>query len=304
MLAGQLGLGLSRQQLCCAVGIGQQLRFDCREWFLAEPQDSLGASRYHVGLLLIIEPLPCRLRNICPTCCSKSQGLQQDVCSTHACTELGSHSVVIEKKTKNKKKPKLSGRFCTELVCAWCELLGCDVSSWRETVSRQTNVCRLFQGENPFTDDLEEKEEHEEGEGGTSGNAEEGTAEGTDENKDDEENLEEENLDGENKEEENLDGENKEENLDGENKDPGENPEAEGAKSEEEQEEMGPETETEAQPQAQTEVEAGAENTEETSQPTEESVHEEEEQQPEGGKVEDEDKESEEAAAAEDEDAE
>uniref|UniRef100_A0A8B9UZ38 A-kinase anchoring protein 8 like n=1 Tax=Anas zonorhyncha TaxID=75864 RepID=A0A8B9UZ38_9AVES len=163
---------------------------------------------------------------------------------------------------------------------------------------------RYLKGENPFTDDLEEKEEHEEGEGGTSGNAEEGTAEGTDENKDDEENLEEENLDGENKEEENLDGENKEENLDNENKDPGENPEAEGAKIEEEQEEMGPETETEAQPQAQTEVEAGAENTEETSQPTEESVHEEEEQQPEGGKVEDEDKESEEAAAAEDEDAE
>uniref|UniRef100_A0A8B9I998 A-kinase anchoring protein 8 like n=1 Tax=Anser brachyrhynchus TaxID=132585 RepID=A0A8B9I998_9AVES len=174
---------------------------------------------------------------------------------------------------------------------------------------------RYLKGENPFTDDLEEKEEHEEGEGGTSRNAEEGRAEGADENKDDEENLEEENLDDENKEEENLDDENKEEenlddenkeeeNLDDENKDPGENPEAGGVKIEEEQEETGTETETEAQPQAQTEVEPGAENTEETSQPAEESVHEEEEQQPEGGKVEDEDKESEEAAAQGDEDAE
>uniref|UniRef100_A0A8B9PXM5 A-kinase anchoring protein 8 like n=1 Tax=Apteryx owenii TaxID=8824 RepID=A0A8B9PXM5_APTOW len=144
---------------------------------------------------------------------------------------------------------------------------------------------RYLKGENPFTDDPEEKEEHEEGEGGASGNAEEGTAEGADENKDDEENQEEENLDDENKDRE-------------------ENPEAEGAENEGEQEETGTgtETEVEAQPEAQTPVELDAEDTEEqTSQDAEESLPEEEEQQ----LVEGEEEESREAAAAqEDEEAE
>ncbi|XP_057289012.1 A-kinase anchor protein 8-like, partial [Pezoporus wallicus] len=57
---------------------------------------------------------------------------------------------------------------------------------------------RYLKGENPFTDDPEEKEEPEEGEGGASGNVEEGAAEGGDENKDEEENLEEENPEEEN----------------------------------------------------------------------------------------------------------
>ncbi|XP_029886626.1 A-kinase anchor protein 8-like isoform X1 [Aquila chrysaetos chrysaetos] len=175
---------------------------------------------------------------------------------------------------------------------------------------------RYLKGENPFTDDPEEKEEHEEGEGGASGNAEEGTAEGADGNKDEEENPEEENPEEENPEEENPEEENleeenpeeenlEEENLDEENKDPEENPEAEGAENEGEREETGTETEIEAQ--AQTEVEPDAENTEEqASPPAEESLPEEEEQQPvEGVEVEDEEEESEEAAAAqEDEDAE
>uniref|UniRef100_A0A8C0HJF2 A-kinase anchoring protein 8 like n=1 Tax=Buteo japonicus TaxID=224669 RepID=A0A8C0HJF2_9AVES len=168
---------------------------------------------------------------------------------------------------------------------------------------------RYLKGENPFTDDPEEKEEHEEGEGGASGNAEEGTAEGADGNKDEEENPEEENPEEENPEEENLEEENpeenlEEENLDEENKDPEENPEAEGAENEGEREETGTETEIEAQ--AQTEVEPHAENTEEqTSPPAEEFLPEEEQQPVEGVEVEDEEEESEEAAAAqEDEDAE
>ncbi|NXV51216.1 AKP8L protein, partial [Uria aalge] len=163
--------------------------------------------------------------------------------------------------------------------------------------------CLLFssQGENPFTDDPEEKEEHEEGEGGASGNVEEGTAEGADENKDEEENPEEENPEEENPEEENPEEENleenpEEENLDGENKDAEGNPE--GAENAGEREETG--TEMEAQPQAQPEVEPAAGNTEEqNSQPTREPLPEEEEQQPVGGaEVEDEEEEREEAAAA------
>ncbi|XP_061876203.1 A-kinase anchor protein 8-like isoform X2 [Colius striatus] len=102
---------------------------------------------------------------------------------------------------------------------------------------------RYLKGENPFTDDPEEKEEPEEGEGGASGNVEEGAAEGADENKDEEENPE----------EENPEEENPEENVDEENKDPKETPE--GAEDEGEQEETGPETEMEAQ--AQGEAEAG-----------------------------------------------
>ncbi|KAK2514088.1 A-kinase anchor protein 8-like [Columba livia] len=121
-----------------------------------------------------------------------------------------------------------------------------------------------FEGENPFTDDPEEKEEHEEGEGGTSGNVEEGTAEGGDENKDEEENPEEENPEEENPEEENPEEENpeeenpKEENPEEENpgdetKDPDksedtdpEKSEAEGAENEGEREEPETETQTEA----------------------------------------------------------
>ncbi|NWX22946.1 AKP8L protein, partial [Aegotheles bennettii] len=170
---------------------------------------------------------------------------------------------------------------------------------------------RYLKGENPFTDDPEEKEEHEEGEGGASGNAEEGMAEGVDENKDEEENVEEENPEEENPEEENLEEENAEEegenpegeNADEENKDPEENPE--GAENEEQREETGTETEMEAK--AQTEAEPGAEIPAENSLPAEESLPEEEEQEAEveGAEVEDEEEESEEAAAArEDEDVE
>ncbi|NWW94060.1 AKP8L protein, partial [Rhynochetos jubatus] len=132
---------------------------------------------------------------------------------------------------------------------------------------------RYLKGENPFTDDPEEKEEHEEGEGGTGGNAEEGTAEGADENKEEEENLDE------------------------ENKDPEENPA--GAEDEGEQEE----TETETEAQAQTEAEIPEEQ---SSPPAEESLPEEEEQQPvEGVEVEGEEEEedSEEAAAAQEDEA-
>ncbi|XP_035752680.1 A-kinase anchor protein 8-like [Egretta garzetta] len=175
---------------------------------------------------------------------------------------------------------------------------------------------RYLKGENPFTDDPEEKEEHEEGEGGASGNVEEGTAEGADENKDEEENLEEENPEEENPEEENPEEENVEEenaeenpgeeNLEEEeNKDPEENPER--AENEGEREETGPETETKATPRAQGEAEPDAGTAEEqSSPPAEESLPEEEEQQPaEGAGVEDEEEESEEATAArEDEDAE
>ncbi|NXL39067.1 AKP8L protein, partial [Glaucidium brasilianum] len=179
---------------------------------------------------------------------------------------------------------------------------------------------RYLKGENPFTDDPEEKEEHEEGEGGASGNVEEGTAEGADENKDEEENPEEENPEEENPEEENPEEENpeeenpeeenpeeenpEEENLDEQNKDPKENPGAEGGENEGEQEETGTETEMEAQ--AQPEVEVAAENPEEaTSPPAEEPRPEEEEQQPvEGVEVEEEEEGEEAAAAQEDEDAE
>ncbi|XP_010013108.1 PREDICTED: A-kinase anchor protein 8-like, partial [Nestor notabilis] len=159
---------------------------------------------------------------------------------------------------------------------------------------------RYLKGENPFTDDPEEKEEHEEGEGGASGNVEEGTAEGADENKDEEENAEEENPEEEtpeeNAEEENLEEENpEEENPEEENKDPKENLEAEGAGNEGEREETGTET-TEAQ--AQPEVEPAAGNMEEqNSLPLEESLPEEEEHQP----VKEEEEESEEAAAAQEE---
>ncbi|XP_042658784.1 A-kinase anchor protein 8-like [Tyto alba] len=169
---------------------------------------------------------------------------------------------------------------------------------------------RYLKGENPFTDDPEEKEEHEEGEGGASGNVEEGTAEGADENKDEDENPEEENPEEENPEEENPEEENpeeenpeeenpEEENLDEENKDTEENPEAGGAENEGEREETG--TEAEIKAQAQTEVEPDVEKAEEPTSPPEE-----EQQQPvEGVEVEDEEEESEEAAAAqEDEDAE
>ncbi|NXW51312.1 AKP8L protein, partial [Nyctiprogne leucopyga] len=150
---------------------------------------------------------------------------------------------------------------------------------------------RYLKGENPFTDDPEEKEEHEEGEGGASGNVEEGTAEGTDENKDEEENPEEENPEEENLEEENPEGGNPDE----ENNDPEENPEE--AEKEGQREETGTETETEAQ--AQTEVEPDAENAEEeNSPPAEEPLPEEEQQPVQGVEVEDEEKESEEAAAA------
>uniref|UniRef100_A0A8C3M0S4 A-kinase anchoring protein 8 like n=1 Tax=Chrysolophus pictus TaxID=9089 RepID=A0A8C3M0S4_CHRPC len=182
---------------------------------------------------------------------------------------------------------------------------------------------RYLKGENPFTDDPEEKEEHEEGEGGAAGNVEEGTAEGGDENKDEEENLEEENVDDENKEEnvgdenkeeENLDNENKEEeilddenkeegNLEDESNDPKENPEG---NENEEEEEKGTKRETEAQAEAQ-EVELGAgsrggeEEEEESWQPAGESLPEDEEQQPAEG--EEEEEESEETTAApEDED--
>uniref|UniRef100_A0A8C8B816 A-kinase anchoring protein 8 like n=1 Tax=Otus sunia TaxID=257818 RepID=A0A8C8B816_9STRI len=168
---------------------------------------------------------------------------------------------------------------------------------------------RYLKGENPFTDDPEEKEEHEEGEGGASGNVEEGTAEGADENKDEEENPEEENPEEENPEEENPEEENpeeenpEEENLDEQNKDPEENPGAEGAENEGEREEQVTETEMEAEAQPEAEPTAG--NAEEpTSPPAEEPLPGEEEQQPvEGVGVEEE--EGEEAAAAqEDEDAE
>ncbi|XP_065511027.1 A-kinase anchor protein 8-like [Caloenas nicobarica] len=159
---------------------------------------------------------------------------------------------------------------------------------------------RYLKGENPFTDDPEEKEEHEEGEGGTSGNVEEGTAEGADENKDEEENPEEENPEEENPEEENPAENPDEENPGEENKDPEEKSEAEGAENEGEREEPGTETETEAQAQA----EADGEDAEQpNSAPAEEPLAEEEEQP-----VEDEEEEGEEgeeaAAAPEDEDAE
>ncbi|XP_048786060.1 LOW QUALITY PROTEIN: A-kinase anchor protein 8-like [Lagopus muta] len=180
---------------------------------------------------------------------------------------------------------------------------------------------RYLKGENPFTDDPEEKEEHEEGEGGAAGNVEEGTAEGGDENKEEEEHLEEENGDDENKEEnvgdenkeeENLDSENKEEeildggnkeegNLEDESNDPKENPEG---NENEEEEEKGTKRETEAQAEAQ-EVELGAgsrggEEEEESWQPAGESLPEDEEQQPAEGEEEEEESE-ETAAAAEDE---
>ncbi|XP_061211614.1 A-kinase anchor protein 8-like [Neopsephotus bourkii] len=95
---------------------------------------------------------------------------------------------------------------------------------------------RYLKGENPFTDDPEEKEEQEDGEG-ASGNVEEGG----DENKDEEENLE-------------------EENPEEENKDAKGDLEAERAGNGGEQEERGTET---AQAQAQAEMEWAAGNVEE-----------------------------------------
>ncbi|XP_066470164.1 A-kinase anchor protein 8-like isoform X3 [Tiliqua scincoides] len=56
---------------------------------------------------------------------------------------------------------------------------------------------RYLKGENPFTDDLEEREEHEDGEAGTSGNMEEGATEGEG-NKAEEESKGDGNLDEEN----------------------------------------------------------------------------------------------------------
>ncbi|NXJ86671.1 AKP8L protein, partial [Trogon melanurus] len=140
---------------------------------------------------------------------------------------------------------------------------------------------RYLKGENPFTDDPEEKEEHEEGEGGAGGNVEEGTAEGADENKDEEENAEEENPEEENLEEENPEGEN----VDGESK---ENPE--GAGNEGERGETG--TEREAPAQSEAEPDAA------TAEPTSPKEEEEEEEEPQPREVEDEEEESEEAAAA------
>ncbi|XP_071583061.1 A-kinase anchor protein 8-like isoform X2 [Heliangelus exortis] len=100
---------------------------------------------------------------------------------------------------------------------------------------------KYLKGENPFTDDPEEKEEHEEGEGGSSGNVEEGTAEGTEENKDEEENAEDENPEEEN-------AENREKNPEGEN--PNEekgSKEIPGAGNEGERKETGTEVEAQAQ---------------------------------------------------------
>ncbi|XP_074836180.1 A-kinase anchor protein 8-like isoform X2 [Carettochelys insculpta] len=106
---------------------------------------------------------------------------------------------------------------------------------------------RYLKGENPFTDDPEEKEEHEE-EGGTSGNAEEGIAEGADENQ------------GE---------ENKgEENQDEEGQDQAEKPEVETTENHEDQEEV----------QAQAEGEAGY-TEDNNSQAAEEALAGEEEEQ-------------------------
>ncbi|XP_078242018.1 A-kinase anchor protein 8-like isoform X3 [Pogona vitticeps] len=67
---------------------------------------------------------------------------------------------------------------------------------------------RYLKGENPFTDDLEEKEEHEEGEAGTSGNMEEGTIE-DEGNKAEEETKSGDNVAEENPVEENPAAENK-----------------------------------------------------------------------------------------------
>ncbi|XP_025071971.1 A-kinase anchor protein 8-like isoform X2 [Alligator sinensis] len=128
---------------------------------------------------------------------------------------------------------------------------------------------RYLKGENPFTDDPEEKEEHEEGEGGTRGNAE-GTVEEGDENKDDEENYE-------------------EENQNEESKDQDENPEVEAAENPGEEEDMGMETEIEAgtQAEAQTQAEADTEHPEEqSSQAEEEAFTGEEEHLLEGGEEE------------------
>lgn len=55
-----------------------------------------------------------------------------------------------------------------------------------------------LQGENPFTDDLEEREEHEDVEAGTSGNIEEGAAEGKGDKAEEEESKGDGNLDEEN----------------------------------------------------------------------------------------------------------
>ncbi|XP_033927960.1 A-kinase anchor protein 8-like [Melopsittacus undulatus] len=106
---------------------------------------------------------------------------------------------------------------------------------------------RYLKGENPFMDDPEEKEEHEEGDGGASGNVEEGAAE----NRDEEENPEEENKEAKG------------------------NLEAEGAGNGGEQEETGTET-----MEAQAEMESAAGNVEEqNSLHPDESLPEEEEHQ-------------------------
>ncbi|XP_009992330.1 PREDICTED: A-kinase anchor protein 8-like [Chaetura pelagica] len=146
---------------------------------------------------------------------------------------------------------------------------------------------RYLKGENPFTDDPEEKEEHEEGEGGTTGNVEEGEAEGADENKDEEENGEEENPEEANPEKENVEEENPGGgNQDEENKDP------EGAESEGERGETGTEVEAQAPRETETREE-------------QESLPQGEEQQPvESVEVADEEEAEETVAAQEDEDVE
>ncbi|KAL8211602.1 UNVERIFIED_CONTAM: A-kinase anchor protein 8-like [Gekko kuhli] len=78
---------------------------------------------------------------------------------------------------------------------------------------------RYLKGENPFTDDPEEKEEHEEGEAGTSRNMEEGAPEGEG-NKADEETKGGDNLDEENPVEESG-AENKDEEEEGVGEEPG-----------------------------------------------------------------------------------
>ncbi|NXA56837.1 AKP8L protein, partial [Nothocercus julius] len=141
---------------------------------------------------------------------------------------------------------------------------------------------RYLKGENPFTDDPEEKEEHEEGEGGTVGNAEEGTAEeGADDNKEDDENHEEE---GNQEEEDAEDG----------NKEREENLEAEGAEDEGEQEVTGTEREAQTPPELDPDTAEDADNAEEQPPQAEESLPEEEEQE----LGEDEEEESPEAGAA------
>ncbi|NWU97759.1 AKP8L protein, partial [Upupa epops] len=144
---------------------------------------------------------------------------------------------------------------------------------------------RYLKGENPFTDDPEEKEEPEEGEGGAAGTAEEGAAEGADENKEEEEeeNPEEENPEEENPEEGNLEEEQKtwkeeQGTVDEENKDPRESPAGAGDGGAADR--TGAETETRAQSRGSPEEE------EEEEEDSPAAPKEEEQQQPaEGAQV-------------------